>query len=389
MLAVALVAVALALSNGLLASLGHNPQFSFTLAGAFAIYLATRPARREIVLTLALGLALRVAYGATFVVEPYFGSMYISFAGFAGIASLMALSHTAFRKSDFSVFGVAAFFPLVSILVGFILPITNRLSPVTFDTHLLAVDGALGFQPSFVLGSMINGRRLLWDLTCTVYYALPFAVALLCASQLRTHFKEVRRLLYLFGAMSALGFCLYAICPATGPIYAFHGWFPSKPPRLSDLSLAVLTVPGAVRNAIPSLHFSTALLVFWNTSGMRKIWRIASGLFLAATGFAILALGEHYVIDMVVAVPFCLMCQAASESLRDLGESAGQEAHGTMAMWIGAGLVAGWLLMLRFGIQPLVALPMATCALFISTVGVSLLMRHRLCRAAGTQLMYP
>src|ERR1051325_2451592 len=98
MVAVALLAVALALSNGLLASLGHSPQFCFTLAGSFAIYLATRPAWLEIALTLLLGLGLRIAYGANFAVEPYFGSICISFAGFAGVASLMVLSYAAFRN---------------------------------------------------------------------------------------------------------------------------------------------------------------------------------------------------------------------------------------------------------------------------------------------------
>ena len=184
--------------------------------------------------------------------------------------------------------------------------------------------------------------------------------------------------------MSALGFCLYAVCPATGPIYAFREGFPSRPPSASNLSLTLLAVPGAVRNALPSLHFSTALLVFWNTLGMRKALRIASGLFLAGTGFAILALGEHYAIDMVVAVPFCLMCQAAFAS-PSRGNSPGRRS----AMWAGAGLVASWLLMLRFGVQALMASPVVTCVLFVSTVGVSLFMWHRLSRATGTQLMYP
>ena len=158
LLALALLAVAAAFSSGLLASLGHSPQFSFTLAGSFALYLATRPARRELLLTLVLGLALRLAYGAMFRVEPYFGSAWIGFAGFVGIAALMVLTYTALRSHRFSVLGAAVFFPFVSILVGFILPVTNRLSPVTFDSHLLAADGAIGFQPSFILGRMIGGH---------------------------------------------------------------------------------------------------------------------------------------------------------------------------------------------------------------------------------------
>src|SRR5471030_2946919 len=77
LLALALVAVALAFLNGLAASFGDSPQFSFTLAGSFAVFLATRPARREIVATLVLGLALRLAYGASLGNKPYFGSVLI------------------------------------------------------------------------------------------------------------------------------------------------------------------------------------------------------------------------------------------------------------------------------------------------------------------------
>lgn len=374
LMALALLAVAIALVNGLLDSLGHSPQFSFTLAGSFALFLAARPSRREIVVTLLLGLVLRVVYGATFVIQPYFGSVLISFAGFLGIASLMVLTYTAVRGKCFSTFGTAAFFPLVAIIVGFVLPVTSHLSPVTFDAHLLAADGNLGFQPSFLLGRIIHGRPLLWDLTSTVYYALPFAVALLCAAELRRNVSEVSRLLYLFGCMSAVGFSLYAVCPATGPLYAFRDWFPLAHPHLSDLALgAALSVPGAPRNAIPSLHFSTALLVLWNTSHMRNAGRLAAGLFLAGTAFAILALGEHYLVDIVVAVPFSLVFQAAFTN-----NCHGNSTYKYRAMWIGAGLVAVWLLMLRFWIQPLVAWPAGTCGLFVATAGLSIWAQHKL-----------
>jgi PAP2 superfamily len=373
LLALALMAVALAFLNGLAASLGKSPQFSFTLAGSFALFLATRPKRLEIVITFILGLALRLAYGAYFGIQPYFGSAMIGFAGFLGVASLLVLAFTALRKRRFSEFGTAAFFPFVSIMVGFILPFTNHLSPLTFDAHLLAADGAFGFQPSFVLGRVIGGHPTLWDLTSTVYYALPFAVALLCAAQLGRRPDEVRRLLWLFGIMSAVGFCLYAVCPATGPIYAFRG-FPLRAPDLSGLSLAPLAVPSAPRNAIPSLHFSTALLVFWNTSQLRRSGRIAAALFLAGTAFATLALGEHYLIDIVVAFPFSLTFQAA------FADTAGNAGWRYGAMGSGAALVAAWLLALRFWVQPLIEWRAAICALAIATLGFSIWARRELSR---------
>jgi len=379
LLALALMAVALAFLNGLLASL-CGPQFSFTLAGSFALYLATQPARRELMVTLGLGLALRLAYGATYGIKPYFGSLVFAFAGFLGISSLLVLAYTAVRWRCLSKFGTAAFFPFVSIMVGFILPVTNRLSPATFDTHLLAADGAIGFQPSFFLGRLISGRPVLWNLTSTVYYALPFAVALLCAVQLGKRPGEVRRLLWLFGLMSAAGFCLYPVCPATGPIYAFREWFPLRAPDMSGLSLATLSVSGAPRNAIPSLHFSTALLVFWNTRLLRRPGQIAAGLFLAGTAFAILALGEHYLTDIVVTLPFSLMIQAAFSNTTPANST---WRYG--ALWSSAGLVALWLLILRFWVQSLAAWSAVTCVAFVATFGISIWLREEMCKNSNVE----
>ena len=178
LLALALLAVALAFLNGLVATFGNSPQFSFTLAGSFAIFLATRPSRSEVVVTLVLGLALRFAYGASVGVKPYFGSVLIAFAGFLGVASLMVLAFAALRNQRFSEFGTAAFFPGSRLSWASFCPSQIIYPPLTFDAHLLATDGTFGFQPSFALGRMISGHPLLWNLTSTVYYALPFAVAL-------------------------------------------------------------------------------------------------------------------------------------------------------------------------------------------------------------------
>jgi hypothetical protein len=372
----AFVAVGVAMLGGLFVAIGESPQFSFTLAGSFLVYLSIRPSAHQILLTVVTGVLLRCAYSAGVGIKPYFGAAFISTAGFVGLAGLAALAYEAVRRRDSGRFAIAAFFPFLAVVVGFILPVTNRVSQLTVDTHLLVVSGALGFQPSFVLGRFISGRQLLWDLTATVYYALPLTVAGLCALRLGQGMtKEVRRLLQLFGCMSVAGFCLYALCPGTGPIYAFPGWFPSKMPPLSAANLELLAVPFAPRNAVPSLHLSTALLVFWNSSGMRRRIRLAAGLFLGATVFAVLALGEHYLADLIVAVPFSLMFHAAF---------AGPErwhpvwSYRTIA---GCGVfVAGWLVLLRFWSRPLMAAPVAI-ALFALTLSFAGLMLRRLPRA--------
>jgi len=374
LLALAFLVVVAAVRQGLLDSLGTSSQFSLVLAGSFAFHLAARPSRTEIAITFLLGLALELAYSTTFVIKQYFGSTLIVFAGFLGLASLIVLAYSAVRSKRLFTFGTAAFFPFLSVLAGFALPVTNRMSPFTFDAHLFAADSTLGFQPGFILGRAIGGRPLLWNLTSTLYYALPFAVCLLCAAMLRKNSRQAIRLMCLFGSLSAVGVVLYAVCPATGPSYAFHGWYPWKLPRLSLLSLtAPLLVPDAPRNAMPSLHFGGALLIFWNTARMSKAARIAAALFLAGTAFAILALGEHYLIDAIAAFPVCLALQAAYTL-----SIAGYSRPVNLAMWTGAALAFGWPLLLRFAIRPLVEYPAVAWVGFLATVGFSIWARHAL-----------
>lgn len=382
LLALALVAVVLAIRDGLLRSIGDNGSFAFTLAGSFAFYLATRPARSAIAVTLLLGLALRLAYGATIGVQPYFGSPLICSAGFLGLASLLVLAYSGLRNNRFAPFGYAAFLPFMSIMVGFILPLGIRFCPVAYDTHLLAADGTLGFQPSFVLGRLAAERPALWNFASTVYYALPFAVALLCAARFKEHPSQARRLFYLFALLSIVGFALYTLCPATGPMYAFRDVYPWNPPSLRDLALGLaLSVPGAPRNAMPSLHFSSALLVLWNTSGLGKAARIAATLFVAAMAFAVLAVGEHYLIDLIVAVPFSLMIQAVLTS-----SLPGSSRPRYLAMSSGAALAVGWCLLLRYWIGPLVAWPAVARAAFLATLGFSIWARYALLPANHSRL---
>ncbi len=356
-------------------AIGESPYFAFALAGSFVIYMASRPTRIQIAVTIFVGILLRFIYEAVIGVKDYWGSELICTVGFIGTTSLIMLARKAIQNKQLSEFVIAAFLPLMAIIVALILPITSSLSPMTFDAHLLAVDETLGFQPSFLLGRLFSEypHWPLWELTSTVYYASPFAIALLCAAHVTENFSEVRRLFTLFAAVNLVGFCIYVVCPATGPIYAFSKWFPLMSPHLSDIQLSPLAVPSSPRNAIPSLHLSWALLIFWNTAGMRKTIRIAAGLFLGGTVFATLSLGEHYLIDLIVAVPFSLIFQAAFTNF-------GHEniKWRNYAVLGGAGIVAGWIIMIRFCILSLVTWPAATRFFLIFTLGASVLARYKL-----------
>ena len=107
-----------------------------------------------------------------------------------------------------------------------------------------------------------------------------------------------------------------------------------------------MTVPDFARNCMPSLHLASALAVWWNSRLWARWGRMLAGLFLCATIFATLALGEHYLVDLVVAVPFTMALQAAWTVAVPL-----EESRRRLPVIIGAVLTALWITLLRYGLS--------------------------------------
>ena len=67
----------------------------------------------------------------------------------------------------------------------------------------------------------------------------------------------------------------------------------------------VRALPGVPLNASPSGHVAWVLLMFWFAGRYgNKAVRVLTGVYMALTCVATLGMGEHYVIDLVLAVPF-------------------------------------------------------------------------------------
>jgi hypothetical protein len=130
--------------------------------------------------------------------------------------------------------------------------------------------------------------------------------------------------------------------PVCGPRFAFPD-FPSEPAALNAGDLRLLALPTNVeRNGVPSLHFAWALLVWWNLRRRSKSYRLFTGGFLAATGVATLGTGEHYLVDLIVAVPFALALQALF-----IAPPTVSRERRWVAVAIGVGLTLAWVLALR------------------------------------------
>ena len=163
---------------------------------------------------------------------------------------------------------------------------------------------------------------------------------------------EARKLLYSYLILFSVGACLYGVVPALGPRYVFGASFPAGHPVFT----AIPTLLEGYPNAMPSLHVATALLLVAFSAHNR--WLLSVSLvFLAITVAATLAL-EHYVVDLVVAMPFAWF--AVELSHRRMKNAAKYLT-----------LVLMWLGLIRFTSSTLVGHPWLLRALALFTIGVA------------------
>jgi len=368
-----------------------NPTFSFTLLGTFVIYVWTRPSRSAWLAVLIVALGLRLACirlkGG---LGTYYGVWWISWGAFLGIASLIVLAAQIARPRDRlpdperrsrrQTFYAGAVFPLCSLLINCTVPLTTWLRPTTYDAFLLAFDGSLRFQPSFVMGRLLPWGSSAWGFTTVVYYAMPLAACILYASHLASHRAGERQpvlILALFLSLMIAGATLYGIYPAVGPKHAFGELYPRNPPLATQIAIQPMRVPEVPRNCMPSLHLAGALVVFWNSFLWPRWGRLLAGLFLWATVFSTLALGEHYLVDLVVAVPFTLILQAAWTRGVPLAQSVRRKP-----LVVGTMLTLAWFVLLRYGLQLFLISPLIPWSLTLLSVAWCLVLEKRLSTAA-------
>jgi len=283
-------------------------------------------------------------------------------------------SSQARQRQLIRTFFAGAVFPLAHILVGFALPIYSWLYPQTYDAYLLKWDGALGFQPSFELGRVLLAHPLIWNLTTVVYYAVPFWIITLYASHRKQAQQSVAILEVLLSFM-IVGFFLYGFYPAVGPSHAFRS-FPNYPPKFSEIVMRRITIPDGPRNCMPSLHFAAVLLLFWNSYVWPNWGRVLCCISVFLVAFATLGLGEHYLADLVVAFPFCLLMQSFWTQILPFSNR-----EKFRALIVGATLTVTWFALLRYGMMIFIFWRALSWILSLFTIGATLIVERKLATA--------
>jgi hypothetical protein len=166
--------------------------------------------------------------------------------------------------------------------------------------------------------------------------------------------------------------------PAAGPIDLFPAFFPNSAPPLAGLAVVPASIPTDIpRNAMPSMHMFWAVLMWWNAR-RSGIWLRAGYLaFLILTILATLGSGEHYLIDLVVSLPFALAIQAAfSVGPRDVLRS--------LPFWAGVITTLAWLGFLRFATTVWLGSPVLDWILVAATVAGSAMLERQTHRKSLT-----
>lgn len=251
---------------------------------------------------------------------------------------------------------------LVVVVSWLFLPIADGLMNLAgdhflwkFDYSLYNIDKSLGLT-SFVIARHVSGWSRLFLLA--VYQSLlPAMYGWFAVNLERTRGKPYR-LLVAYVVLMLAGPLLFTIVPGRGPRHAFGTQFPNGSPVVPFELVKLHGWP----NAMPSVHLATALL-FVLYAGKNRILQGIAWTYLVLTILATLAF-EHYLIDLIVAVPFaCFAAKAAEGRFR--------------ASMLLLALVLAWLSAIRFAAPQLASEPYFLRVLAVSTIAVSVVVVRR------------
>lgn len=155
----------------------------------------------------------------------------------------------------------------------------------TYDAVFFRADLMLGFNP-VTFADAVSRHWVIVVILLLSYVSLAFLIGLAWALE---QDLVMRRAVLLAGCIC---FVFYGLFPAVGP--GHFDWVRQVPTSAPD-------------NCMPSMHLTWALLIAWNARSVGL--RIALWVNVALTVVSTLALREHYLVDLIAAVPYTIFIQ--------------------------------------------------------------------------------
>lgn len=307
----------------------------------------------------------------------------MSFGAALGVACLFeVLCNPKLRLEPMNRFKLGLMLGAVACLCGISvaalagLNLAYLLQPRLWDFVAQAYDQTLGLPFAATVYGWVHAQVIVRGALDIVYGVLPLGFMAVFALQIRRgDAGRVNVLMTLMGTgLAAWG--AFHLVPVAGPIHVYGAAMDAKlmEPVVRALPAAA---PGVFwRNGVPSMHFGWALAIAWlayveHYSRLFKIAMVFTGLTVLAT----LGLGEHYLVDLVVSVPFMLWLFAS------LATNLGNSVLRKRAFVGGLLVYLGWVVVLRWGAPVWHGQPFLAWAWVVLTLAVCLPLHVQLARA--------
>jgi hypothetical protein len=365
--------------------LGASPYIAFAFAGGFILHMVSRPSRREIALAVACG----AMFGAAYLLlhgdlTGFYGAALGIPGGLLGLGSLLITmlqwfwAPPAVKYLHFDRARQVGLIPALCVCSAVAVNLAAQFTPITYDRILYVFDLKFGGPPSWVIGKLLRSHLWLLKACGYVYNSLPLGLAACLAIQWRDRQIKARivvDLRWLSVAIGVVGFLLYQVSPAAGPIYLFGRDFPFHVPDLTGMAIQPAWLQPAARNGMPSLHVAWTLLLFWNMRRCNWWMGVIAATYLTLTALATLGFGEHYLADLMVAPALALAVQAACTRTN------------VRLRWVaiatGAAITLAWLIAFRTGAALRIPDGAATWSMALVSLALPAIIAWRLERAAG------
>ena len=374
--------------SGYLFSLDSLGNLGFATLACLFPYAAIKRSRRERIAVLVIGALIDLAlFGTGLVGLPVdrwsiatINGLSLGFGAASIVAVLVSKARnqsdldTKARMVDFYCFvGAMAYcvFPLVLLTIVF--------HPIAYDAVAFHLDLLYGFNPSVTVAQFAHRHGWIDAVLRFDYYGMLTLFPLIVAIQFRQMQQQTAPVNFLLvWALStfAVGFA-YHFCPISGPGYYFgQDVFPGAMPQASAVPKVATLVPPAYRNGFPSMHVGWSLLILMMTRYQRStLLKVFAGVVAGLTILATLALGEHYLIDLIGGVLFAVAIQSVCTHVNKHGQRIRWQAVGTaLAFWV------VWILLIKFGLGLAERIPGLVWLLSVTSVVVSLAMYRRIWR---------
>jgi hypothetical protein len=282
--------------------------------------------------------------------------------------------HVLSNRRKILAYLIAATFPFLFVLIS-VTNMTQAISnlPKVYDPTIYAIQTTMHLDGSRLFAVAAQEFNPFKRVMVFMYTSTPIWMLLAALLQSLNAQAEHSWFLLCSFILGLAGFGLYYVTPAIGPVYYFGAAFPNQLPQVAQLGSLCITGPSPTfRNAMPSLHAASALLIYLAVRQSAWWYRMLGSLSAICIMMSTLALGEHYAVDLIAAFPLILCIRGLCAANVPLACPARYQA-----VIGGAVLISLWCLAVRNGYFSLQA-PWALDLLGVSSLLVPITLERLL-----------